>query len=426
MMVCNQNRVYLSKLVNLFLICLGLLLLANSSGFAQQITFSEHVAPIIHQNCTPCHRKGEAAPFSLVTYQDVVKRAKFIQKVTETRYMPPWKADHDFGEFKNVRKLTVGQIATIKVWIQTGMTEGDTKKLILPTFQEDTQLNKKPDLVLHWNKAFRIPANSKEEYVLFSLPTNLDTNVFVKAIEFRPGNKKLAHHARIGVDTTQIMRLTDGKSIDDTSIAQYAKIKMKEEFWMGWIPGNNPIEYPKGTAKYLKAGSDLLLNVHYAPNNLANEYDSSSVNLYFAKEPIEKEVQTFILHEQDITNQPFELAADTIITFYAKSAEIPYPIHLLSVQPHTHLLGKSLRSFAITPSGEMIPLIKISAWDFNWQMTYEYKEPLLIPMGSVIYAEATYDNTAKNPENKFNPPKKITYGWNSTQEMMNIIFQYVR
>jgi Copper type II ascorbate-dependent monooxygenase, C-terminal domain len=396
-----------------------------SSLFSQGINFTEHIAPIIHQNCTPCHRTGEAAPFSLITYEDVAKRGKFIQKVTQIRYMPPWRADHDFGEFKDVRKLTIGQIATIKLWVENGMPKGPEKELKLPDFQANSQLKVKPDLVLKMNKPFQIPKNNKEEYYLFSFPTNLQSDTYVKAIEFRAGNKKLVHHSRISIDTTQKMRVTDAKSIDDPSIAEFAKIRMKDEFWAGWVPGNNPIVYPDGIAKPLQVGSDLLINIHYAPNVLQNEIDSSSVNLYFAKEPIQQELRTLILFEKDITNQPFEIPADTVITFYAKSVEIPYPISILSVQPHMHLLGKSLRSYAITPGGDLIPLIKISTWDFDWQMTYQYKEAQVIPAGSYIFAEVTYDNTGRNPRNSFSPPQKITAGWNSTQEMFNLIFQYV-
>jgi hypothetical protein len=393
--------------------------------FAQKITFTEHIAPIIHQNCTPCHRKGEVGPFSLITYEDVAKRGKFIQKVTESRYMPPWRADHDFAEFKEVRKLTIGQISLIRLWVQDGMPQGPKIEQQIPNFQAGTQLKEKPDLSLKLNKQFKIPTQNKEEYFLFSLPTNLSENKLVKAIEFRAGNKRLVHHSRISVDTTQIMRITDGKSIDDSTIAEYGKIIMKDEFWSGWVPGNNPIVYPAGVAKRLSAGSDLLINIHYAPNLLPNEIDSSSVNLYFAKEPIKYDLNTFILREKDITNQPFEIPADTVITFYAKSVELPYEITMLSVQPHMHLLGKSLRSFAITPGGDLIPLIKISDWDFDWQMTYQYKEEQKIPFGSIIYAEVMYDNTSKNPRNSFSPTQKISSGWNSTQEMFNLIFQYI-
>ena len=339
--------------------------------------------------------------------------------------MPPWRADHDFGEFKEVRKLTIGQINLIRLWVQDGMPQGPKTELLIPNFNVGTQLKEKPDLILKLNKPFRIPTNNKEEYYLFSLPTNLKENKFVKAIEFRAGNKRLVHHSRISVDTTQIMRITDGKSIDDSTIAEYGKIKMKEEFWSGWVPGNNPIVYPDGVAKQLTAGSDLLINIHYAPNLLSNEIDSSLINLYFSKEPIKHHLKTFILQERDITNQPFEIPADTVITFYAKSVELPYEITMLSVQPHMHLLGKSLRSFAITPSGDLIPLIKISNWDFDWQMTYQYKNEQKIPFGSIIYAEVTYDNTSKNPRNSFSPPQKIASGWNSTQEMFNLIFQYI-
>jgi hypothetical protein len=393
--------------------------------FSQKITFTEHIAPIIHQNCTPCHRSGEVGPFSLITYEDVAKRGKFIQKVTESRYMPPWRADHNFADFKEVRKLTIGQISLIRLWVQDGMPKGPNINVQIPDFQTGTQLKEKPDLSLKLNKPFKIPTNNKEEYYLFSLPTNLKENKLIKAIEFRAGNKRLVHHSRISIDTTQIMRITDGKSIDDSTIAAYGKIKMKDEFWSGWVPGNNPIVYPEGVAKQLSAQSDLLVNIHYAPNLLTNELDSSSVNLYFAKEPIRFDLKTFILFEKDITNQPFGIPADTVITFYAKSVELPYEITMLSVQPHMHLLGKSLRSFAITPGGDLIPLIKISNWDFDWQMTYQYKEEQKIPMGSIIYAEITYDNTSKNPRNSFSPPQKISAGWNSTQEMFNLIFQYI-
>lgn len=393
--------------------------------FSQKITFTEHIAPIIHQNCTPCHRSGEVGPFSLITYEDVAKRGKFIQKVTESRYMPPWRADHDFAEFKDVRKLTLGQISLIRLWVQDGMPLGPNINLPIPTFNAGTQLKEKPDLSLRINKLFKIPSENKEEYYLFSLPTNLKENKFVKAIEFRAGNKKLVHHSRISVDTTQLMRITDGKSIDDSTIAKYGKVKMKDEFWSGWVPGNNPIVYPDGVAKQLSAGSDLSVNIHYAPNLLPNEIDSSFVNLYFAKEPIKYDLKTFILFEKDITNPPFEIPADTVITFYAKSVELPYELTMLSVQPHMHLLGKSLRSFAITPGGDLIPLIKISNWDFDWQMTYQFKEEQKIPFGSIIYAEVTYDNTSKNPRNSFSPPQRILSGWNSTQEMFNLIFQYI-
>ncbi len=399
-------------------------LFAINYSFSQKLTFADNIAPIIYQNCTPCHRAGEAAPFSLITYQDVVKKAKFIKKVTEIRYMPPWKAEHDFGSFKNERRLTERQIATIAQWIDAGMEKGDLKKIKTPSFINGSLLNTKPDLTLKLNQPFNIPQTNQEGFYFFSLPINLPENKLIKAVEFRPGNKKLVHHSRISIDTTQKMRAVDGKSLDDPSIQYLGGVRMMEDFWYGWVPGNNPFIFPKKTAKFLPKNSDLLVNIHYAPNTLP-ETDQSTVNLFFAKDTIEREVKTFILAEDAISNPPFEIQPNETKTFYARSQPIPYDISMISVEPHLHKLGKTVRSFAISPFGEVIPFVKINDWDFNFQETYQFKNFVKVPKGSIIFAEATYDNTLQNPQNPFRPTQKITYGWNTTSEMMNIIFQFV-
>lgn len=401
------------------------MLVGSSATFAQQVTFTEHIAPLIYQKCTPCHRPGEAAPFSLITYDDVIAKGKFIGKVTQSRYMPPWRADADFGEFKNNKRLRDDEIALLQQWIAAGMPKGDKPVPEPPSFAEGTQLGSKPDLTLKMNHAHAVKGDNQEQFMLFSLPTNLPEDKYISAVEFRPGNKKVVHHVRFSIDTTLQMRVTDDKSIDDPSIAEYGKIRMKEEYWYGWVPGNNPVHFPANTAKKIPKNSDILLNVHYAPSPI-DDADQSSVNLYFAKDSVERPVYTFILDESTITNQPFLLPADSVITFFARSVPIPYPISLISVLPHMHVLGKNIRCFAITPDGDVIPLLKIGNWDFNWQMTYEYKSLVRIPAGSVLYAEATYDNTAQNPENPNSPPKPVTYGWQTKSEMMNLIFQYVR
>jgi Copper type II ascorbate-dependent monooxygenase, C-terminal domain len=394
-----------------------------NNSFSQKITFNEHISPIIHQNCTPCHRPNEAAPFSLITYNDVKARAKFIQKVTETRYMPPWKAEIGFGEFQNERILKDDEIRLIKEWVKTGMTEGPKRKFKLPAFNYQTQLSNKPDLVLKIEKTFQIPQNNKEEFILFSIPTNLTENKKIKSIEFRPGNKKLVHHSRISIDSTQIMRITNGKSIEDPSIATFSNVQMKEDYWYGWVPGTNPIVYPEGTAKILNKNSDLLFNIHYAPNSKL-EYDQSSLNIFFEKNEIKHEIKTAIIAENYIQNKPFYIKSDTVITFYSRTEPLPYPIHIVSVQPHMHQIGKKLRAYIITPDGDLIPLIKINDWDFNFQQTYQYKQVLDVPEKSIIYFEATFDNTANNPANPNRPTKPISYGWKTTEEMMDLIIQY--
>ncbi len=402
---------------------ISILLFGTSlSVFGQKVNFNEHIAPIIHQNCSPCHREGEAGPFQLITYNEVKSRAKFIQKVTEMKYMPPWKAEHGFGEFQNERGLNDKQINLIKDWVVSGMKEGPKNKKTMPSFSNQSQIGV-ADLSLKISELYQIPQNNKEEFIMFSLPTNLVENKKVKAIEFRPGNKKLVHHARISIDSTQIMRVTNGKSIDDPSIGAFSSVMMKEDYWYGWVPGTNPIIYPKGTAKILNKNSDLLFNIHYAPNTKL-ETDQSSINIFYEKDSIQHKIKTAIIAENYIQNKPFYIKPDTIITFFSRTEPLPYPINIVSVQPHMHQIGKKLRAYIITPDGDLIPLIKINDWDFNFQQTYQFKEVLEVPIGSVIYFEGTFDNTAANPLNPNRPSKPISYGWKTTEEMLDLIIQY--
>ncbi|MES2798271.1 MAG: hypothetical protein V4683_20045 [Bacteroidota bacterium] len=412
-----MNNLKITLKTFLFIFCV------SNFGFSQKPNFNEHIAPIIHQNCSPCHREGEAGPFQLITYKEVKSRAKFIQKVTEMKYMPPWKAEHGFGEYKNERGLNNEQINLIKDWVASDMKEGPKKKRKLPVFNQGTTFNLVPDLTLNVKIPFAIPKNNSEQFIMFSLPIGLDETKKIKAIEFRPGNKKLVHHARISIDTTQIMRIVDGKSIDDSTISEYARIKYKEDYWYGWVPGTSPIIYPKGTAKLLSKKSDLLLNIHYAPNS-KEEFDQSQVNLFYEKDSIQHEIKTAIIAENYIQNKPFYIKADTVITFYSRTEPLPYPINVVSVQPHMHQIGKKLRAYIITPDGDLIPLIKINDWDFNFQQTYEFKEILEVPKGAIIYLEGTFDNTAQNPSNPNRPSKPISYGWKTTEEMLDLIIQY--
>lgn len=402
-----------------------LLFLSVTAAFSQsasEINFYDHIAPIIHKNCTPCHQPNKTAPFSLISYEDVSKRGRFIGKVTEARYMPPFPADRKFQSYLNERSLTVGEIATIKLWIEGGMKEGIKK-----TEQENKPVNltneSPPDLVLKMHKSYGIAGNNSEDFRFFSLPTNLPKDQYITSIEFSPGNKKLVHHSRLMVDTTNQIRGIDGLAETDPQMKEFQKIGLKEEFLYGWVPGNDRIYFPQGTGVKLNANADFILNMHYAPSPLSST-DQSEIRLYFAKNPIEREVKNFTLRENDISNKPFIIKAGEKPVFYI-SKKIDKTVSLVSVLPHMHLLGKSFRAFAITPNGEVINLVKIDNWDFNWQMTYQFKKLLKIPAGSTFIVEAAYDNTADNPENPFEPPKDINYGWGTTDEMLNLVLYYV-
>ncbi len=401
------------------------LLCMASFAEAQEITFNEHIAPLIHTNCTPCHRPGEVGPFSLITYQDVAKRADFVKHVTEIRYMPPWKADPAFQHYRNERLLTQQEIDLIGRWVADGAPRGSTMPPPMPEFRPHSQLAMEPDLVLSMQTAFDIPGDGSEEFRYFSIPTHLPEDVYLKAIEFRPGNPQLVHHSRIMVDTSNLMRAINGMSETDPALVSFQQIPLADEFLYGWVPGNLPVLYPEGTGKLLKKNSDLILNIHYAPSSVPAT-DQSTIRLYFTKMPVQKEVETMTLRETDIINQPFVIPAGEVKTFYMRSEPLAQAIQLISVLPHMHTVGRSFRAFAITPAGDVVPLVKVDDWDFNWQSTYVFKDLLTVPEGSVLYAEATYDNTADNPGNPHDPPRDITYGWNTTSEMMNLIMYYVK
>lgn len=393
--------------------------LAQSSG---EINFYDHIAPIIHKNCTPCHQPNKSGPFSLVTYEDVSKRARFIGKVTQSRYMPPFPADRDFQSYLNERSLTTGEIATLKRWIEGGMKEG-AKKPEQPDKIVSQGADTPPDLVLKMQQPYSIVEDNIEDFRFFSLPTHLPQNQFISSIEFLPGNKKLVHHSRLMVDTTNQIRGIDGLAETDPKVTEFQKIALKEEFLYGWVPGNDRIFFPQGTGIKLNANADFILNMHYAPSPVKST-DQSEIRLYFAKTPIEREVKNFTLRENDISNKPFIIKAGDKPTFYI-SKKIDKTVSLVSVLPHMHLIGKRFRAFAITPTGEVVNLVKIDNWDFNWQMTYQFKTLLKIPAGSTFIVEATYDNSAGNPENPYSPPRDITYGWGTNDEMMNLVLYYL-
>ena len=428
-LLTNDEEDFLNFMSNIklhILFIFFILILADSdNSFAQQaseINFYDNIAPIIHKNCTPCHQPNKSAPFSLIKYEDVVKRAKFIGRVTQSRYMPPFPADRKFQSYLNERGLTVGEIATIKLWIDGGMLKGNQQLMTDDVPLENSQ-EKKPDLVLKMNKPYLISGENLEDFRFFSLPSHTQKDEYIEAIGFTPGNKKNVHHSRLMVDTTNSIREINGLSESDPKVYEFQKTALKDEFLYGWVPGNDKISFPKGTGIKLNANSDFLLNTHYAPSPVPSS-DQSEILLFFTKQKVEREVKNITLRENDISNKPFLIKADEKKTFFI-SKKIDKAISLISVMPHAHLIGKTFRAFVVTSEGEVINLVKIDNWDFNWQMTYQFRKLLKVPAGSTFIVEATYDNSAENPENPNIPPKDISYGWGTKDEMLNLVLYYL-
>lgn len=410
-----------------------LFLLGISASVSAQtkLTYYEHIQPIIAKNCVVCHRPGGVGPFQLLTYEDVAKRSKFVAKVTEIKYMPPFPADKSFQHYANERGLNEEEIALIQQWVAQGSLEGkkqeakSKKQKVSDAFSmTNGVIKRKPDLVLKMQNAFTVPNTGVEEFRYFHVPTGLKEDVMVEAIEFLPGNRKVVHHSRVMVDTSGRMGGLEGMHGADPKLADFQRIPMADEFLYGWVPGNDRIQFPQGVAKKIKANANLILYLHYSPS-ATFQTDQSEINLYFAKKPVEREIKSLILHEQHITNPPFLIKANEKATFYMSTKPLSEDISAISILPHMHFLGKTFKAFAITPEGDLVPFIKIDNWDFNWQMTYQFETLLRVPKGSVILAEASYDNTAENLLNPFTPARDTTFGWNTTSEMMEMVIYYV-
>ena len=386
---------------------LGLMGTALASGAAP--TFNHDIAPILYGNCATCHRPGEVAPFSLLTYQDAAKRAKQIAAVTGSRYMPPWKAEPGYGSFQNERRLTEAQIATLREWAANGAPEGDpAEKPAPPTFTEGWQAGK-PDRVFTLADKFSLPADGPDHYQCFVVPMNLDHDVYVKSFEFRPGNRRIVHHAIVFTDPNGNARklLRSGNSsypcfggpgFGPTGIVA------------GWAPGGSPAVAPPGMDVAIARGTDLVLQIHYHPSGKAED-DQSSLGMTFGEAPTIG--RGLIL----LNSRAIHIPAGESHYVVNMGVTLPQDVEVLGITPHAHYLGKEMKIDAHLPDGSTAPLIWIKDWDFNWQGQYRYKEPVKLPKGTRIEAQYTYDNSAANIRNPSNPPVAVRWGEQTTNEM---------
>ena len=399
---------------------------------SQEVNYYKDIAVIVKTHCAPCHNQEGLAPFSLLSYEDVASRSNFIGYVTKTRYMPPFKADIAFQHYKNENTLSADEIQLIQTWINTGSAKGQKKQRKGDPIPTDIHQANAPesinvndyDISVGMQKAFKINELGKEEFRFFYAPLNNLATKMIKSIQFVPGNKKLVHHSRIMTDTTGSIAGIDGISESDTGVYKFQTKPLADNFLFGWVPGNDKIVFPEGTGKKLFQGSNFIFNVHYSPSPIVSG-DSSSIRIKFTDKPVEREVITLTLKEDNIANLPFIIKANQVATFYMRSAVLTQDISLISIMPHMHLLGRKFKAFAATPSGDVVQLINIPDWDFNWQMTYTFQNYLYLPKGSVIYAEALYDNTLNNERNPNKQPKDVGYGWGTNDEMMNLVIYYV-
>lgn len=405
--------------MRLFLSISFLLLVVSWRANAQTVNYSEHIAPILYKHCTPCHRPGEIAPFSLTSYDEAKGWGPMLQYVTGSKYMPPWKPDHNYSSFLGENYLSDDQILLVRDWVQGGMIQGDpAKEPPVPVFPTGSQVGV-PDLVLSFSRSYK--HIGADDYRIMVLPTGLTQDRDLACLEMRPGNSKIVHHALFSFDTTGQAKAKDGQD-GQIGFPNFGAFGIDGQY-PGYVPGQKPRYYPDGFGQKMYKNSDLLIQMHYAPTTV-EEYDSSTVNIFFAKKPVTRYIYNYIMLPTELVDGPFVIPANKVKKFHGEF-KVPYDVSLLGISPHMHLLGQDWEVYYVTPQKDTVHLVKIDDWDFNWQGTYHFKKLLKVPKGSTIYANATYDNTVDNPLNPNTPPKLVTWGEKTTDEMYYLPFTYV-
>jgi mono/diheme cytochrome c family protein len=381
-------------------------------------TWSKDIAPIVYKNCASCHRPGEVAPFALLSYEDARKRSTQLLNVVESKFMPPWKADSN-GEFHDERRLSSEEIGTLKKWVAAGSPMGKASEAPKPpVFRSGWHLGK-PDREISLPKPFKLEAEGRDVYRCFVIPTDYESDRYLSAIEFAPDNRRVVHHIIAYLDTQGMGRRLDEKDPEPGYNGNGAGPGfLPSGFLGGWAPGNEARPLADGLGILLPKGSDIVLEVHYHKSG-KEEIDQSRIGLYFTTKPVEKRVRVM-----PIINPFFRIPAGASAHEVPAFMPVGQDISGVWIIPHMHMLGKSMKIEAALPDRTVKPLVNIPDWDFNWQLTYTWKEPVKIPRGSTINLRAVYDNSSANPRNPSTPPRDVRWGEQTTDEMCIAFLAY--
>ena len=402
-------------------------------------TFTKDVAPILYKNCANCHRPGEIAPMSLLTYSDARPWAKSIRDEVSDGTMPPWHADPKHGSFSNNRSLSQNDKDVLIRWANGGAPEGNPDDLpATPTFTDGWQLGP-PDTILQLPVEYKVPADGFVEYEYFEIPTNFTEDKWLEGLEVRPGNRAVVHHVIVsmrppkperrptgfraatgmGVPAGQSGSNSDAEGAPPRARGQslFPAPQRRGQAIGGFAPGYSHIKFEAGSAILIRAGATLVVQMHYTSNGTP-QTDRTRIGLFLAKEApkVEMRMGTLLNGKIDIPAgaSDYSIAAEMTTTA---------DVTLRQLLPHTHLRGKSWEYTATYPDGRTEVILSVPKYDFNWQTDYVFAEPLRLPKGTKIRAVAHYDNSAAN---KSNPDPKVNVKWGDQtwEEMMFTAFVY--
>ena len=404
-------------------LCAGMLVFAVTSAAQTTPVFSKDVAPVLYKNCASCHRPGEIAPMSLLSYEEVRPWAKSIREKVSLGQMPPWHSTDPRGTFSNDRRLADRDRDTIIRWASAGAPQGDPKDLPpLPKFAVGWEIGT-PDLVLSITKPHEVPASGTIAYQYFSVPTNFTEDKWVQAIEVRPGARSVVHHILVFSREPGATRpppaftsvFPDPKDLPSRRQGSTANRPAASDGIPGTLiattaPGTNAMTFGPGEAIRIRAGATLVFQIHYTTNGKETT-DQSGVGLIFAKQAPRVE-----LRNSAFTNVLLDLPAGAADTKVDAAIQFTQDSHINAIFPHTHLRGKSWEYRMVYPDGRSQVVLSVPKYDFNWQTYYVFTSPLAAPKGSRLEASAHYDNSPANPSNP-DPKVEVKWGDQTWQEM---------
>jgi peroxiredoxin/mono/diheme cytochrome c family protein len=375
---------------------------------AGPVDYARHVAPILRERCQQCHRPGEVAPFSLLSYEDARRWSESIYEVVDQGLMPPWHADPRHGRFANDRSLTEQERATLLAWVEQGAAAGDLSVAPPPAEARQGWTIGAPDLVFEMPESFDIPAEGVLPIQKFYVPTHFEHDVWVSAAQAMPGDRAVVHHICVF--------LVDPASRESGSADMEQRRRERPEL-VCYAPGDMPSVFPEGVAKRIPAGSLLEIQVHYQPVGVPR-FDRSSVGIRVARGRIDRLALT-----RGVANRDFVLRPGVANIEVKASYTILEAGRLLSMTPHMHYRGRDMLYTAIYPDGRREVLLSVPCYDFNWQNVYRLAEPKFLPKSTRIECVAHFDNSTNNPFNP-DPRKEVRWGEQSTDEMMIGYFDY--
>jgi tetratricopeptide (TPR) repeat protein/mono/diheme cytochrome c family protein len=384
------------------------------------VTFSRDIAPILFEHCVACHRPGGVAPMSLMSYGEARPWARGIAEQVSARRMPPWKPEPGFGgPFIGNRRLTDEQVALVRQWVADDAVEGNPAELPpTPSVHAGWRLGE-PDVVIE-TPPYTLPPGGRDVLRKFAIPIPIAGTRYVRGLEFQPENARVVHHANMRIDPTSASRKLDAADAEPgyDGVTPFAA-RFPPGYFLGWTPGQLRPLAPDSMAWRLDAGADMLLELHLMPGD-GPEVVRSRIGFYFSDAVPTRIPATIRLGRQNLDIPP---GTKTYVS--RDSYVLPVDVEVYGVQPHAHYLAREVRGFATRPNGTRAWLISIKDWDFDWQDFYAFAKPLFLPKGTELTMEITYDNSAGNRRNPHLPPRRVTWGQKSSDEMGDLWIQVV-